>query len=322
MRWLDRTSVRLGVAAGGFVGGLLLLVAVLTGEAGWAWAGGAAGLVLYVLFTAPHYRRKAILRAPFPEAWRAILDRAVPIHARLDDARKREFEQGIQVFLDQVQFHPVDGAVVDDEAKVLVAAAAVMLVFQRPEFDVPPVRHLVIQPKVFEEPESGEKVLGVVTHKTSAALSLADLRHGFRSTRDGQNVTLHEIAHSIDLADGVADGIPAFLHPDLVRPWSERVRLEVERNRKGDGALVPYAGTNEAEFFACAVEMFFERPDLLEARHPELCRLFERYFCRVSDVVPIHLKAMLGRTPDVGRNDPCPCGSGKKFKKCCLSRKG
>jgi len=21
--------------------------------------------------------------------------------------------------------------------------------------------------------------------------------------------------------------------------------------------------------------------------------------------------------PSVGRNDPCPCGSGKKFKKCC-----
>lgn len=22
--------------------------------------------------------------------------------------------------------------------------------------------------------------------------------------------------------------------------------------------------------------------------------------------------------PRVGRNDPCPCGSGKKYKKCCL----
>ena len=22
---------------------------------------------------------------------------------------------------------------------------------------------------------------------------------------------------------------------------------------------------------------------------------------------------------DVGRNDPCPCGSGKKYKKCCLN---
>ena len=22
----------------------------------------------------------------------------------------------------------------------------------------------------------------------------------------------------------------------------------------------------------------------------------------------------------IGRNDPCPCGSGKKFKKCCLGK--
>jgi len=26
------------------------------------------------------------------------------------------------------------------------------------------------------------------------------------------------------------------------------------------------------------------------------------------------------REPKVGRNDPCPCGSGKKYKKCCLGR--
>ena len=25
-------------------------------------------------------------------------------------------------------------------------------------------------------------------------------------------------------------------------------------------------------------------------------------------------------TPKVGRNDPCPCGSGKKYKKCCIGR--
>lgn len=30
--------------------------------------------------------------------------------------------------------------------------------------------------------------------------------------------------------------------------------------------------------------------------------------------------AMVGKqaVPVVGRNDPCPCGSGKKYKKCCL----
>ena len=28
-------------------------------------------------------------------------------------------------------------------------------------------------------------------------------------------------------------------------------------------------------------------------------------------------KYQLKSGDDVGRNDPCPCGSGKKFKKCC-----
>ena len=33
----------------------------------------------------------------------------------------------------------------------------------------------------------------------------------------------------------------------------------------------------------------------------------------VKKIVPLP-----GEKPKVGRNDPCPCGSGKKFKKCCL----
>jgi uncharacterized protein len=32
--------------------------------------------------------------------------------------------------------------------------------------------------------------------------------------------------------------------------------------------------------------------------------------------VPVHSPP----TPKVGRNDPCPCGSGKKYKKCCLNK--
>ncbi|MEQ9587356.1 MAG: UPF0149 family protein [Parvibaculaceae bacterium] len=29
-------------------------------------------------------------------------------------------------------------------------------------------------------------------------------------------------------------------------------------------------------------------------------------------------REQINRAPKVGRNDPCPCGSGKKYKKCCL----
>ena len=31
------------------------------------------------------------------------------------------------------------------------------------------------------------------------------------------------------------------------------------------------------------------------------------------------IKTIRHETPKVGRNEPCPCGSGKKFKKCCGS---
>jgi SEC-C motif len=31
---------------------------------------------------------------------------------------------------------------------------------------------------------------------------------------------------------------------------------------------------------------------------------------------------MVNSYKGVGRNDPCPCGSGKKFKKCCLNSQG
>jgi preprotein translocase subunit SecA len=34
------------------------------------------------------------------------------------------------------------------------------------------------------------------------------------------------------------------------------------------------------------------------------------------------LEPIRNRQPQVGRNDPCPCGSGKKYKHCCLRKSG
>ncbi len=34
---------------------------------------------------------------------------------------------------------------------------------------------------------------------------------------------------------------------------------------------------------------------------------------------PLLHERFMGSSKKVGRNDPCPCGSGKKFKKCCLN---
>jgi len=36
-----------------------------------------------------------------------------------------------------------------------------------------------------------------------------------------------------------------------------------------------------------------------------------------APAVPAGVRTVQRETPKVGRNDPCPCGSGKKYKKCC-----
>jgi len=44
-----------------------------------------------------------------------------------------------------------------------------------------------------------------------------------------------------------------------------------------------------------------------------------RYFKaqRLLDDDPLGMPTFRRKTPKIGRNDPCPCGSGKKFKQCC-----
>ena len=47
---------------------------------------------------------------------------------------------------------------------------------------------------------------------------------------------------------------------------------------------------------------------------PNVLRLYQHFFEQRKPV----LQSVVRDSPKVGRNDPCPCGSGKKFKKCCL----
>jgi len=59
-----------------------------------------------------------------------------------------------------------------------------------------------------------------------------------------------------------------------------------------------------------------ELENLQKAIAPNVREIHAYWLVRRSDYAP---PATVTRgEPKVGRNDPCPCGSGKKFKKCCL----
>ena len=151
-------------------------------------------------------------------------------------------------------------------------------------------------------------------------LSKPDLVQGFRNPGDKRNVGLHEFAHLVDKSDGSIDGVPQVgLDRGSIGPWIELMRRKMAEIEEGESDLNPYALTNEAEFFAVATEYLFERPGLMRQKHPELFAALQKIFNQ-------NLGARLGvfgrerkKGPRrFGRNSPCPCGSGKKFKKCCL----
>ena len=46
--------------------------------------------------------------------------------------------------------------------------------------------------------------------------------------------------------------------------------------------------------------------------------LESRYATRLREDGSVRGQTVRKKLADVGRNDPCPCGSGLKFKKCCI----
>ena len=52
-------------------------------------------------------------------------------------------------------------------------------------------------------------------------------------------------------------------------------------------------------------------------RHPNYLARFERRYPKIKTVGELSLNRPILAAPKIGRNQACPCGSGKKYKRCC-----
>jgi Mlc titration factor MtfA (ptsG expression regulator) len=226
-------------------------------------------------------RRLRLARLPFPTGWREVLQQKVRFYRRLDEVGRRRFERDVRYFLAEWAIEGVGGAEVNDEVRMLIAAGAAVLVHGQPEWELPRGHTVLVYPENFDErfrfrPDGS--LLGQVHGQGPVIFSRKALLEGWRNPGDASNVALHEFAHLLDVRCARADGVPRVLGPRAAGAWLDLVRREMEKVRRGQSILNPYAAENEAEFFAVAVETFFERPRPLRERHPELYGALSRFF--------------------------------------------
>jgi uncharacterized protein len=139
--------------------------------------------------------------------------------------------------------------------------------------------------------QSGEVFLPLLLNNENGVARANDWANGFvrgmDMRRESWSALMNDDEHGGALVPILA--LAHEHHPDPeMRPYKEPISTEM-RERLIAGAA---AGV-------MAIYHYFEAERLLDARARAATRTFRR------------------DAPKVGRNDPCPCGSGKKFKHCC-----
>jgi Mlc titration factor MtfA (ptsG expression regulator) len=314
----DRRNQRQALVAAGIVA----LTAIFLGSLSPAlWILLGLSPFMYWLIRRRCLRRRAVMRLPFPHHREQILRTHVAFFEALDDAGKARFRQLVQIFLDEVRITGIRTEV-DETIRVLVAASAAIPVFGFHDWEYHRLREVLIYPDAFDDAYrsrggSDENILGMVgLHHLSGVMILSKpaLLAGFAHQSGAHNVGVHEFAHLVE-KESSEYGLPPEVPWMAVRQWVRYVARELARPSKHHAHFSDYAYTNEHEFFAVLAEYFFTSPELLKRRDPALYGMLRDMFHQDTESL---LPLVPRRRRGVGRNAPCPCGSGKKYKHCCL----
>jgi len=135
------------------------------------------------------------------------------------------------------------------------------------------------------------------------------------------------------LMDSTDEYEPLFLEHEvkgktytIVDEWCEGyIRgVNLARNQWDTGGLemqillTPIAAfTSETKWQAHELTSDVELATVRNAITPNVHEIYDFWQARREVIEPV-VSTVRHDTSRIGRNDPCPCGSGKKYKKCCL----
>jgi Mlc titration factor MtfA (ptsG expression regulator) len=240
-------------------------------------------------------RRNRLRSQPFPGTWLSIIQRNVRYCHGLSPAEQQQLQGLIQVFVAEKNFEGCGGLVMTDEIKVTIAGYACILLLHLQHDYYPRLQSILVYPDAYPVPEVRRVVgnLVVAGHELRAGeswrtgvvvISWNHVLHRPADLTGNRNVALHEFAHQLDEENGSADGAPILPRTSMYAAWARILGREYRALAEAAAANLPtlldkYGATNPAEFFAVVTEYFFEQPQQMKQRHPELyeeLRLFYR----------------------------------------------
>lgn len=222
---------------------------------------------------------------PIPDEYKKILEKDVVFYQTLNADNKTQFEKRLMHFLATTRITGVKTEV-ESEDRVYIAASAIIPIFGFADWEYCNLNEVLLYPDSFnhdfQQTGKDRSILGMVgdgPYNNVMVMSRHELKQAFVNKTSKTNTAIHEFAHLMDKTDGAVDGIPEFfMDRKYILPWLQLMEKEMKKMMAGKSSIDIYGATNKAEFFAVVSEYFFERPELLEQKHPELYKLLSTIF--------------------------------------------
>lgn len=240
-------------------------------------------LIAYFIFRKSEV--KVMVNPEQENKYKQLLAQHIAYYQRLDTPHQILFLQRIESFLQNTRVEGV-GLELTDLDRVMIASSAVIPIFGFDNWNYPNLTNVILYPDTFNNDfqfDGGQReITGMVGGgfmNGQMILSQTALQEGFSASAGKENTGVHEFVHLLDNQDGATDGMPErLLTHEYADPWLKLIHEEIRKIEDGKSDINPYATTNEAEFFAVASEYFFEKPEKLKEKHPQLyemlCRIF------------------------------------------------
>lgn len=226
------------------------------------------------------YLKRYLFYRNMERKYQPYLTRNFPFYNALSDKNKIRFEKRVQRFIDIKKFIPRAGIrEITPEMKALVAGSAIQLTFGYPNIYFKHFWRILIYPDNYYSTITRKYHKGEVNLGGLIALSWKDLKDGFRSHADGIHLGFHEMAHALRLINIIENPEYDFYDWQIMMAFDREAKMEIEKIRNSSHPISffrEYGTTNKEEFFAVAVEVFFEQAQTFKDYNPKLYQLMAR----------------------------------------------